>query len=156
MAGFDTACDVCDQPDGEIGTQREIQLIHGAGVEPALPLDLLRALKAQTTNTQPSMSKAESLATDRIADITEMRAQLMLELHAAQDRQKAYYDAQRREVSALLKPGAKAWLKLDGVEFEAIKLKGTKRRKKLNPLYYGPFPIAEQCGPVHWYMFTWF
>ena len=117
------------------------------GVEPALPLDLLRALKAQTTNTQPSMSKAESLATDRIADITEMRAQLMLELHAAQDRQKAYYDAQRREVSALLKPGAKAWLKLDGVEFEAIKLKGTKRRKKLNPLYYGPFPIAEQCGP---------
>ena len=40
------------------------------GVEPALPLDLLRALKAQTTNTQPSMSKAESLATDRIADIT--------------------------------------------------------------------------------------
>ena len=117
------------------------------GVEPALPLDLLRTLKASTNSTQLTMSKAESLAADRIADITEMRAQLTLELHTAQDRQKAYYDAHRREVSALLKPGARAWLKLDGVEFDAIKLKGTNRRRKLNPIYYGPFPIEKQCGP---------
>lgn len=117
------------------------------GVEPTLPLDLLRALRTKSSNTQTDLSKAESLAADRIADISEMRAQLLLELHAAQDRQKLYYDERRRNVSEDLKPGAKAWLKLDGIEFDAIKLKGTNRRKKLNPLYYGPFEILEQCGP---------
>ena len=54
-----------------------------------------------------------------------MRARLTVELHKAQDKQKAYYDARRREVSALIKPGAKAWLKLDGIEIDALKLKGT-------------------------------
>ena len=117
------------------------------GVEPALPLDLLRALKTKQTHTHSELSKAESLAADRIADIQEMRARLTVELHKAQDKQKAYYDARRREVSALIKPGAKAWLKLDGIEIDALKLKGTKRRKKLNPVYYGPYEILEQCGP---------
>ena len=117
------------------------------GVEPAIPMDLLRTLKATLNHTHSELSKAESLAADRIAELGEMRAQLILEMHNAQDRQKAYYDDRRREVSELLKPGAKAWLKLDGIEFEAIKLKGTHRRKKLNPQYYGPYPIEEQCGP---------
>lgn len=117
------------------------------GVEPALPLDLLRALKTTQEHTHSELSKAESLAADRIADLQEMRARLTVELHKAQDRQKAYYDAHRREVSALLKPGAKAWLKLDGIEIDALKLKGTRRRKKLNPVYYGPYEILEQCGP---------
>ena len=117
------------------------------GVEPALPLDLLRALKTKQSHTHSELSKAESLAADRIADLQGMRARLTVELHNAQDKQKAYYDQRRREVSALLTPGAKAWLKLDGIELDALKLKGTKRRKKLNPLYYGPYEILEQCGP---------
>eukprot|EP01043_Picozoa_sp_COSAG02_P073101 COSAG02_NODE_14068_length_1314_cov_1.204938_1_plen_151_part_10 len=105
------------------------------GVEPTIPMDLLRTLKATLDNTHSELSKAESLAADRIVELGEMRAQLILEMHNAQDRQKAYYDERRREVSELLKPGAMAWLKLDGIEFEAIKLKGTHRHKKLNPQY---------------------
>lgn len=127
--------------------QGKSSLFIERGVDPVLPVDLLRALRKKPTDTQPADSKAETLAADRIKEIQRMREQLILELHAAQDRQKANYDARRREVSELLKPGAKAWLKLDSVEFEAIKLKGSNRRKKLNPLFYGPFEIDEQCGP---------
>jgi hypothetical protein len=127
--------------------QGKSSLFIERGVDPVLPVDLLRALKKKPTDTQPADSKAETLAADRVKEIQNMREQLILELHAAQDRQKANYDERRREVSELLKPGAKAWLKLDGIEFEAIKLKGSNRRKKLNPLFYGPFEIEEQCGP---------
>ena len=83
------------------------------GVEPALPLDLLRALKTTQEHTYSELSKAESLAADRIADLQEMRARLTVELHKAQDMQKAYYDARRREVSALLKPGLGIYLHSD-------------------------------------------
>src|SRR3954462_5710284 len=82
------------------------------------------------------------LGPELITETTEKIALIRQRLRAAQDRQKAYADKERREVT--FEVGDMAFLKV----FTHRGLQKSRKLGKLAPRYIGPFRVLERVGPV--------
>ena len=86
------------------------------------------------------------LAKDRIEQLVDIRQRCHIGLQNTAKRLDEQYSNERR-MADVLKPGVdKCWLKLDGINLRTLKVKHTGRRRKFNPLWYGPFDIVARTG----------
>ena len=116
------------------------------GVEPTLPVDLLRmthGTKAKDAQSDDPTQKI--LAKDRIAQLVEIRSQLHADLQSASARLAKRYETERREADDI-KTGDRVWISADGLNLTTHKLKNTNKRKKLDHMMYGPYEVIARTG----------
>jgi hypothetical protein len=106
------------------------------------PFEALYGRKCRSPSCWTEVGKAELTGPEIVQETTEKISLIQDRLKAAQDRQKSFADANRRELE---------FQEGDWVFLKVSPMKGIVRfgkRGKLNPRYIGPFEIIEKVGPV--------
>ena len=80
---------------------------------------------------------------ERIDSLTNLREQLYEVLVNVKDRMVDDGDRRRRTIDSLLKPGAKAWIRTEGLYFDEFNKLGSR---KLKHQWYGPFDIIDRVS----------
>ena len=104
--------------------------------------EALYGRKCRSPSCWMEVGKTEITRPDIVLETTKKIKMIQEKLKIAQDRQKSYADANRKELD--FQEGDWVFLKISPV-------KGVIRfgkREKLNPHYVGPFEILEKIGPV--------
>lgn len=106
------------------------------------PYEVLYGRQCRSPTCWIEVGKGQLSGTDIVFKSTEIVDVIWGRLKAAQDRQKSYADAKRREIE--FQVGTWVFLKISPT-------KGVIRfgkKGKLNPRYVGPFEVIERIGPV--------
>ena len=105
------------------------------GKHPTLPTDLHEAIR---------QDEVDQSIEDRVTRLENLRHDVHDTIVERRTRAADYYNANRRVASALIKPGAKAWLDLSGISLTQFNLRPSP---KWNPVFYGPFVVLSQPSP---------
>ena len=117
------------------------------GVEPTLPVDLIKiGIGKNAGDAQSGDSTQKVLASDWLSRIVDIRTRLCSELTKITSREKKAQDSLRREADKIVPGKTKCWLSLEGINIATLKVKDSNRKRKLNPLWYGPFDVVKRTG----------
>ena len=122
-------------------------LYFDRGVEPTLPVDLIKlGIGKNAGDAQSGDPTQRVLASDWLSRIVDIRTRLCNELTKITSRRKEAQDGLRREADKIVPGKTKCWLSLDGINIATLKVKHSNRKRKLNPLWYGPFKVVKRSG----------
>jgi hypothetical protein len=116
-------------------------------VEPTLPVDLIKiGIGKNAGDAQSGDPTQKVLASDWLSRIVDIRTRLCSELTKITSREKKAQDSLRREADKIVPGKTKCWLSLEGINIATLKVKDSNRKRKLNPLWYGPFDVVKRTG----------
>eukprot|EP01050_Picozoa_sp_SAG11_P005729 SAG11_NODE_414_length_9684_cov_7.947522_1_plen_2392_part_00 len=122
-----------NSPSDMIGGRTPLYVEYGK--HPTLPIDLHEAIR---------QDEVDQSIEDRVTRLENLRHDVHDTIVERRTRAADYYNANRRVASALIKPGAKAWLDLSGISLTQFNLRPSP---KWNPVFYGPFVVLSQPSP---------
>ena len=114
------------------------------GIQPLMPIDIQQRLRPKYVEKYNYRGKGNpQTAAERIDSLTNLREQLYEVLVNVKDRMVDDGDRRRRTIDSLLKPGAKAWIRTEGLYFDEFNKLGSR---KLKHQWYGPFEILDRVS----------
>jgi hypothetical protein len=129
-----------DSPSAALGDSRTPLLVEH-GHHPIRAMDLHDSLRtAEDTDCADTDS---DIIQRRIDKMKNLHQQVYDAVETSRLDMKDRHDQRRRLKSELLKPGMKAWLDIQGLNFSEL---SQRPAPKLNPKFYGPFKILSQPG----------
>jgi hypothetical protein len=114
------------------------------GIQPLMPIDIQQRLRPKHVENYSYRGKGNPMTpAERIDSLTNLREQLYEVLVNVKDRMVDDGDRRRRTIDSLLKPGAKAWIRTEGLYFDEFNKLGSR---KLKHQWYGPFDIIDRVS----------
>ena len=135
--------------DYEFAYNDTVSSVHGMspfyvehGVNPLSPIDLTPLGLPKRTGPMKAGAEEAGIHVDRIIANHSLAKE---SLKRTQENMREQADRRRRAIDELIKPGAKAWLSLDGINLPSQSGRPTT---KLKPKYFGPYKVLSRITPV--------